>query len=247
MAMSKKLIRLNESDLYRIVKESVNRVLNEMDDFVYDVNDYRDIGTTSGIRHFIEIQRLYNELGRLIKLGNDKPKWEFLQVCDWTKLFGRLSYEANRMKFETSSNTNKVNPEDMEYLNKFVKDVSRIPYPDLWVGSNSSFSEKADSVMHSLMIAHRLFGDFIEHFLDRHEGGEMKQQDIDADWKKFNKTRDEFDKRNRSNAESARRLRDLRNFAFSGNLKRGALKRYDIVSNPGDEDNQLYHDALIGV
>jgi hypothetical protein len=30
--MAKKLIRLTESDLHRIVKESVNRILNEMDE-----------------------------------------------------------------------------------------------------------------------------------------------------------------------------------------------------------------------
>lgn len=32
--MNKKLIRLTESDLHRIVKESVNRILNEIGDTV---------------------------------------------------------------------------------------------------------------------------------------------------------------------------------------------------------------------
>ena len=36
--MNKKLIRLTENDLHRIVKESVNRLLNEAH---YDAKDYR--------------------------------------------------------------------------------------------------------------------------------------------------------------------------------------------------------------
>ena len=46
--MNKKLIRLTEGDLHRIVKESVNRILRENDDYDrmnryfngYDMNDY---------------------------------------------------------------------------------------------------------------------------------------------------------------------------------------------------------------
>ena len=47
--MNKKLIRLTEGDLHRIVKESVNRILRENDDYDrmnryfngYDMNDYQ--------------------------------------------------------------------------------------------------------------------------------------------------------------------------------------------------------------
>ena len=40
--MNKKLIRLTESDLHNIVKESVNRVLNETDAYSYNGIEYRN-------------------------------------------------------------------------------------------------------------------------------------------------------------------------------------------------------------
>lgn len=46
--MSKKLIRLTESDLHRVIKESVNKILNEMDgtelnDFGYNARELRNM------------------------------------------------------------------------------------------------------------------------------------------------------------------------------------------------------------
>ena len=52
--MNKKLIRLTESDLHRIVKESVNEILNErLYDIPFNVN-YKDIETLNKIASTIK-------------------------------------------------------------------------------------------------------------------------------------------------------------------------------------------------
>lgn len=187
--MAKKVLRLTEGDLHRIIKESVNKVLTEMEDFVYDVNDYRDLGTTSGLKNFDEIFKSYNDIKRI--LNYPKDDWELLHMEDWTKFFNRLRDKAEQMRFQTSYKGN-ANPEDYKRIETFVEEVRSIPYPDLYTSSNSGFGEKSNSVRNCLKQAYRVFGDFIDYFVSKHEDKDMKQQDINADWAKFDKTRQNF-------------------------------------------------------
>jgi hypothetical protein len=235
----KKVIRLTEGDLHRIVKESVNRVINEMEDFNYDCRDYRDLGTTIGFKGFSDVFKAYNDIKRI--LNYNIKDWDFLHLTDWGNFFNNLKYTAERFNFNNSS----ANEEDLIRCKEFKKDAYGIPYPDLSLASSTSFVEKAENVRKSLKYAYRIYGDFIDYLASKHKNGEMKQQDIDADWAKFDKTRQNFVKRNKEQADNASFKRRLKNMGFSTNVK-NPLRRYDIVANPNDSKNKEYHNNLIG-
>lgn len=67
--MNKKLIRLTESDLHRIVKESVNKTLNEMD----DNNTSVSLPTSNSLDRCIDI---LSDTLRLFKQANLKSKFD---------------------------------------------------------------------------------------------------------------------------------------------------------------------------
>lgn len=217
--MRKNRIRLTEADLHRIVENSVKIVLNEMEDFKYDISDYRDIGSTSNIRYFSEIQDCYKQLNAII--NSNKSNWDFLHMENWDDFIRELKDAARRMKFYSQDY---VSPEDKVKIEQFIKDVDRIPYPDLSVSSNTSFVEKAESVKKIIKIAYNLFDDFINYFLSKHDSGDMKQQDIDADWAKFDKTRLQRDANNKSRGEADQFLRNFNPYSLNmGN----PLSRYN--------------------
>lgn len=235
-----KLIRLTESDLHRIVRESVSKLLKEMDTFSYDINDYRDIATTNGISGFSDVRRIYDELNRY--LHSNKEDWDFLHLTDWANFINRLKDVPQRMRFETSKRSG-VSQDVYDKVVEFAKNAEKIPHPDLWVGSNTSFAEKAESVKGSLEYAYKVYGDFIDYLVSTHENADMKQQDIEADWKKFDKTRNDLTNKMKNKGETEQLYRQ--NNPFSRSQKRNALKRYDIVANPEDEKNKEYHDMLM--
>ena len=237
--MNKKLIRLTESDLHKIIKESVNRIINEMEDFQYDCRDYRDLGTTIGLKGFSDVFKAYNNIKRILNYNIED--FDLLHLTDWIRFFDDLRYTAERFKFNNSS----ANEENLIRCKEFEQDVYRIPYPDLRVSSKTSFVEKAENIRKSLEYAYRIYGDFIDYLVSKHENGEMKQQDIDADWTKFDKTRQNFVKRNKEQADDASFERRLKNRGFSANVK-NPLRRYDIAANPNDSKNKEYHNGLIG-
>ena len=74
----------------------------------------------------------------------------------------------------------------------------------------------------------------------------MKRRDIEADWKKFDKTKNDFFGKMKRDAEGEQLNRKYKDYSFSTNLSKNALKRYDIVANPEDEKNKELHDIFIG-
>lgn len=243
--MKKKLIRLTESDLHKIIKESVRNVLNEMDDFSYDINTYRDIGTTSGLKGFNKIFDKYKEIKRILSNYNnskdDRKDWDLLHMCDWYKFFNTIHSLPRDMRFKTGDEN--VTSEDYSKIEEFVKSSDNIPYPNLSSYSNSSFVDKSKDIIDKLKYAYRVYSDFIDYFLSKHESGYMKDSDIDADWKMFDKTRQEFLDKTKHEADFDGFERSMKDYGFKKNLK-NPLRRYDIVSNPNDEKNQRYHERI---
>ena len=73
--MDKKLIRLTESDLHRIVKESVNKVLNEANGLYTNENGDDVYDSQSVYSYFKELANKYGEK-RLLKLLFQEIGWE---------------------------------------------------------------------------------------------------------------------------------------------------------------------------
>ena len=90
--------------------------------------------------------------------------WDFIHATDWTKFINRLKTVPERMRFETSK-SNTVSQEVYNKVIEFCKEAQKIPYPDLWVGSNTSFVEKSISVKQSLKYAYRVYDDFINYLI----------------------------------------------------------------------------------
>ena len=219
----RQIIRLTESDLHNMIKESVKQALKEMEGFDTYVGNYRDLGTASGLRNFSDVERMYDQLGRFV--NSDKSDWDFLHMEDWTEFVNRLRQIPTDMKFRSG------NIEDKELsarVDDFVKKANMIPYPDLSVSSNSSFVDKAQDVKGVLNYAYQVYGDFIDYLLSTHEGGDMKQQDIANDWDKFDKVKNQ----NAMKRKAGEEVMDFiqANDPFSHN-KGNALRRYDDAMN----------------
>ena len=84
--MDKKLIRLTESDLHRIVKESVNKVLNEANGLYTNENGDDVYDSQSVYSYFKELANKYGEK-RLLKL--------LFQEIGWEKMYEYLSSIKN--------------------------------------------------------------------------------------------------------------------------------------------------------
>lgn len=82
LKMDKKLIRLTESDIHRIVKESVNRVLNEVNGLYTNENGDGVYDSQSVYSYFKELTNKYGEK-RLLKL--------LFQEIGWEKMYGYLN------------------------------------------------------------------------------------------------------------------------------------------------------------
>ena len=64
---NKKLIRLTESDLHRIVKESVNKVLNEIDMHSFDIDDRTPQEITADERKDALYEKIFKKDMLLVK------------------------------------------------------------------------------------------------------------------------------------------------------------------------------------
>ena len=79
--MNKKLIRLTEGDLHRIVRESVNRILRESDEENYELvkQQLRDARAKKDKAEILrlgqEYQRLKEKLGKTKTLVNPDVRW----------------------------------------------------------------------------------------------------------------------------------------------------------------------------
>ena len=67
--MNKKLIRLTESDLHRIVKESVNRIINENDNSGRPTLEKWGTGNTSFDKEIPETIKFLSELAERLEYG----------------------------------------------------------------------------------------------------------------------------------------------------------------------------------
>ena len=103
--MDKKLIRLTESDLHRIVKESVNKVLNEANGLYTNENGDDVYDSQSVYSYFKELANKYGEK-RLLKL--------LFQEIGWEKMYEYL----NGLDVERDIHGNKTYG-DTDYSNSY--------------------------------------------------------------------------------------------------------------------------------
>ena len=108
--MNKKLIRLTESDLHRIVKESVNRILKE-DDSTPNIYNNRSMFAklmyqTMSKMHDINETLFYNVLnGRInqFKILSNEEKDRLVQIADMAnKLDGNMAYLSEMLESQSS-------------------------------------------------------------------------------------------------------------------------------------------------
>jgi hypothetical protein len=221
-------MKISRNKLMEMIRKSVQKVLNE-----------RDLGTSVGLKRFDAILDTYNNIKKL--LNSKASDWDFLHMTDWGKVFNNLRDTQRFMLWDCGTNE-----EIKAKCKEFDKNVHEIPYPDMLIASNSSFADKTESIKKSLMCAYRVYNDFIDYLVSKHESGELKQQDIDADWAEFDNRKKKMIDASKLDAYDGMVHRQLKNgFGRDVNYP-DPLKRYDIVANPNDEDNQLYHDYLTG-
>lgn len=86
--MNRKLIRLTENDLHKIVKESVNRILLEQDEQEYIERQYAKALNSYSFKRYCEDNNI--RLKRLSKKNAVKLFWEFIEneVQMWQKQYG---------------------------------------------------------------------------------------------------------------------------------------------------------------
>ena len=116
--MNKKLVRLTEGDLHRIVKESVNRVLTEM-----DWKTYANAGKKTRQQYKdsvdpLEREKLYNRYKEFEKMANGRFSDEYI---------GDMKYDTFGDKW-----SGKKSP---KFDGKFYLDKSEMPYQAI-VGTN---------------------------------------------------------------------------------------------------------------
>ena len=238
--MSKKnTIRLTESELKRMISESVKKVLRESNGntFKYDYSDYRDIYTTCGIKGETEFVRIYERLERLLQIK--MPDWEFLSFEEPFYLIKNVKHGVEYMLFKTKSQGN-ATQEVINIIEQLVDDVKNVKSPNLWMGQ--AFGTVATEIREYLKEIYEIYTNFIYELMDLHSNEDIKRQDMEADWDKYNK---ETRKREDNEIDTIISRRNSENFGFSRNVAR-PLKRYDIVANPDDEQNQKYHKILTG-
>lgn len=229
----RQIIKLKESELRNMIYESVKKVLNE---------EYRDLGNTSGLKSYYLVFELYNKIKNLINSNEDD--WKFLHSeDDWYNFFNKLKDVPEQMKFYTSY---KGNPDKdvNDALENFAKNCRNIPYPDLSTVSSSSFVEKTKSIKNCLKYAYKLYDNFINYLVSRHENDDTKQEDMKSDWSNFEKNKQDVVNKAKAKAESDYIIRKYSD-SWGRSHKRGALDRYDLVANPEKEGNKEFHNWLV--
>ena len=240
--MNKNIIRLTESELKKVITESVKRILKEDNNtFKYDCTDYRDIYTTCGIYGQHDFMRIYERLENFLKTSNSTSDWEYLKLEEPMYLIKSVKHVTEYMLFKTKTK-NEAPQEVISLLKQLVDNVKNEETPDLWIG-RLPFGDIAKNIRNYLKQIYEIYSDFVDSLMELHENGEMKQQDIDADWEKYNRT---IQNDKEEQIEALYGELNHTTGAFRNNLKRTALTRYDIVDNPDDEYNQKYHNFLMG-
>lgn len=241
--MNKNIIQLSESELKKIITESVKKILkeNNINTFNYDCTDYRDVYTTCGIKGGNEFDQVYKKLQKFIQYEKTKSDWDILDDEDVKYLFKALRYAPSTMIVQTRKKGN-ATPEIMEFLYELDNNIKNLKEPNLWVGVNGGFGENAKQLRKYIKNAYYIYDDFINKLVNLHYNDDMKRQDIKADWSKYDK---EVNKRKNNDTNLQMSNRNLKNFGFSQDIAQ-PLTRYDIVANPDDEQNQKYHDILTG-
>lgn len=217
--------RKDKTKIKKIVNEVLKRHINE---------NYRDLGTTSNLTYYYEIFNLRDRMRRCLNRMDDE--FEFLHSEDWIKFFNRLRSIPSSVLFYSKDNENAI-PDVIDKLEDFVNKCQQIPYPNLSTASNSSFVDKANNIAKCLKYAYKLYDDFIDYLVSRHEENDLKAKDIDSDWLDFENDRQKFIDDTRERADTDALYRRALN-PFSRNNKGTALKRYNAVINNDDDYNE---------
>ncbi len=128
--MRKKLIRLTESDLHRIVKESVNSILNELDSDYYfgDKPSYEpQIGSEEWFED--EIDPHYSQVGNYDNMSNDFVDWsnmndrnnDYDAAKSWDNNFKKLENERSWSQFDTQKQNAQKMYNQSKYIPHFLK------------------------------------------------------------------------------------------------------------------------------
>ena len=212
----KRTIYLKESELKRMIAESVRRIINE---------EYEDLASTSGLSgyEYNMFFKQYNNLKQLI--NSNMGEWDFLHSTeDWYKFFNRLKDIPQQMCFH-SENKKDINQDVINELKQFARKCQNIPYPELSIAGGTSFVDKANSIKKCLKYAYKLYDDFINYLLSRHDNADIKQKDMDSDWSDFENNRQDFVNNTRKRAEDEYSFRRLAN-PFGRDLRHRSLDRY---------------------
>ena len=123
--MAKKLVRLTESDLHKIIKESVKKVLKE-DSYSYNGNDYRN-QLTQSYKDKIEKDSVYAENIERFKMS-----------------FKNIIKEYSIIKKLISSNQDAARYFSMIGFMRFVKQNGGDLYEKIWEKYGAEYDEVAD-------------------------------------------------------------------------------------------------------
>ena len=87
--MNKKLIKLTESDLHRIVKESVNRILNEGVSFDETIKSIKDLCNDTNMTVEFGQKYVYDGIPTLpVKLtANNADKYDVEEILDYLESY----------------------------------------------------------------------------------------------------------------------------------------------------------------
>ena len=123
--MAKKLVRLTESDLHKIIKESVKKVVKE-DSYSYNGNDYRN-QLTQSYKDKIEKDSVYAENIERFKMS-----------------FKNIIKEYSIIKKLISSNQDAARYFSMIGFMRFVKQNGGDLYEKIWEKYGAEYDEVAD-------------------------------------------------------------------------------------------------------
>ena len=101
--MNKKLIRLTESDIHRIVKESVNRVLKEENDGSYTIQQYELEGSLKNLAYSRNMAKKAYEA---IKKGNIEEASKMI-ITVYNDLHSEITHMMDAVK-----GSNPMQPQD---------------------------------------------------------------------------------------------------------------------------------------
>ncbi len=149
--MNRKLIKLTESDLRKIVKESVNRLLKE----ISNISTNTDV-TVCSVNDFINICKNFYYNGKTLTLTDENVEnlcgeFAFIEIRD---SFGRVKVEFPLTRFYQSGDVSKETNDYYDSLYYFKanhENVLRLEYDD-----TQSFGKKGDGITGGAISLERL-------------------------------------------------------------------------------------------